>query len=136
MLAVVSFWQMSFSHFQVAYYQILFFIFDHFFTVLLNCNQFRLILLHRLKFVTANSFRPFLSVNQKRRIFTHLPSTNLQTVICIALLDFFHLKIWVRNPTHPLHTFPILRPPLSARQLLKGLKIGVDGFSSTLSISK
>ena len=33
----------------------------------------------------------FLSVNQKRSIFIHLPSTNLQTVFCIVLLDFIFI---------------------------------------------
>ena len=37
----------------------------------------------------------FLSVNQKRWIFTHLPSTKLQTVFCMVLFDFFSFKNFV-----------------------------------------
>ena len=86
-------------------------------------------------------FKPILSINQKRWIFTHLPSTKLQTVFCIVLFDFFHLKIWGPETRHtPLHTFPIFGSPIfwcwcqSARGRLKGLKIGVDRFWSTLSM--
>ena len=44
-------------------------------------------------------FRLFLSVDQKRWIFTHLPSTNLKMVFCIVLLDFFSFKkFWSHTP--------------------------------------
>ena len=83
----------------------------------------------------------FLSVNQKRWIFTHLPSTKLQTVFSSYSLIFFSFKNFgSRIPTHPLHTFPIFGPPTfwcwlqSARELLRGRKICMSSFSSTLSL--
>ena len=85
--------------------------------------------------------RPFLSVNQKRCIFTHLPSTNMQTVFCIVLLDFFSFKNLGPNTLHtPLNTFPIFGPPTfgfcsqSAREVSKSLKISEEGVSSMLNV--
>ena len=52
----------------------------------------------------------FLTVNQKLWILTHWPSTNLQTVLCIVLLDFLFRQYGSHDPTHPFTLFQFSGP--------------------------